>query len=47
MDAIRRAIVTSDWAELNAYGDINGALRRMAGLSTTVTGRQAITVGRT
>ena len=30
---IRKALITSDWAALEAYGDINGALRRMSVLA--------------
>ena len=49
--AIRKAMVTSDWAALEAWGDINGALRRMSILDAACAGsgrsRAAITSGRT
>ena len=40
MAEIRTAIATSDWAVLETYGDVNGALRRMRVLDTAVTGRR-------
>ncbi len=48
--AIRKALVTSDWAALEVYGDINGALRRMSVLADAAETRGlkvAITSGRT
>ena len=49
--AIRKALVTSDWAALEAYGDINGALRRMSVLADasaeTRGSKVAITTART
>ena len=49
--AIRKALTTSDWAALEAYGDINGALRRMSVLADacaeTRWPKAAITTGRT
>ena len=48
--AIRKALVTSDWAALEAYGDINGALRCMSVLADAAETRGlnvAITSGRT
>ena len=48
--AIRKALVTSDWAAMEAYGDINGALRRMSVLADAAETRGlkvAITSGRT
>ena len=48
--AIRKALVTSDWDALEAYGDINGALRRMSVLADAAETRGlkvAITSGRT
>ena len=47
---IRKALITSDWAALEAYGDINGALRRMSVLADVAETRGlkvAITSGRT
>ena len=46
MHAIRRAITTYDSTAPESYGDISGALRCMAILSTAVTGRPATTAGR-
>ena len=47
--AIRKALVTSDWAAMEAYGDINGALRRMSVLADAAETRGlkvAVTSGR-
>ena len=46
MDAIRRAIATCDSTALWPYGDINGALRRMAVLSTAVSGLRLAVLAR-
>ena len=46
MAAIRRAIAACDMTALAAYGDINGALRRMGVLDAAVTGTPSITSGR-
>ena len=49
--AIRKAMAAGDWTALEAYGDINGALRRMGVLAAACAGsrraRAAITTGRT
>ena len=48
--AIRKAMTTSNWAALEAYGDINGALTRMSVLADacakTRWSKAAITSGR-
>ena len=36
---------TGDWVALEAYGALNGTLRRMRDLSAAVTGRPAIASG--
>ena len=49
--AVRKAMAAGDWTALEAYGDINGALRRMGVLAAACAGgrrsRAAITTGRT
>ena len=49
--AIKKAIATSDWTALDAYGGLNPAIRRACGLDAACAGgrrsRAAITVGRT
>ena len=49
--AIRKAMAAGDWTALEAYGGINGALRRMGVLAAACAGgrrsRAAITTGRT
>ena len=41
----RQAVARGDWVALEAYGDLNGTLRRMRDLSAAVTGRPAIASG--
>ena len=45
IDSIRQAVARGDWVALEAYGDLNGTLRRMRDLSAAVTGRPAIASG--
>ena len=49
--AIKKAIATSDWAALDAYGGLNPAIQRACGLDAACAGgrrsRAAITAGRT
>ena len=45
IDSIRQAVGRGDRVALEAYGDLNGTLRRMRDLSAAVTGRPAIASG--